>query len=222
MTRKEIETVNKEIPSYLATGEREVIEVENLVVPNVVLTQSLSTVIQDGSIPDIKAGDFYNTMTSEIYGTSFTFIPVFFKRSFIVCQENGTYVTRCDTGIEASKYAIDNGIQNPNIQETHSHYGFVELKNGTLAQVCLKLTRTKLMQSKLLNTLILNTGVPRGGVPFVISSKKVKSKHGFYYGISVAIKAENNGNPIYVNKKVFDSVKWFKKTLEAEVTDPFV
>ena len=107
----------EQVPAYLQTTGRaaqgtEIMDREDYTIPRVALCQS-NTPQRKTSDPNfidgLNEGMFFNTVTSEIYGTSFTSVPLFFFKQrmyFKPMTEGGGIICQ-------SANAIDGGRLNP-------------------------------------------------------------------------------------------------------------
>src|SRR5579872_5747143 len=89
-------TTKSDVPDYLQelVGNQaglDNVEQDDLLVPRLVTTQGQTKELSKKSenhIKDLKVGDFFNSVSSENYGTSITVIPLFFFRNYIKFKKN--------------------------------------------------------------------------------------------------------------------------------------
>lgn len=216
---KSVLKTNNTIPDFLKDSYNENLDSSDLQMPELMLAQPLSEVIQEGTMPTLKVGEFYNPVMSIVYGTKVEFIPAYFEKAFVIWRDIsegggffGTFSTQ-KKALETMKDLPESGLA---IFETHYHYGFV---NDTLDPVRISCSRTKLAPSRNLNTYVLLSKIPRGGIKFYLTSVKANSKHGKYYTFVCQSIKDNDGKPVYVTQSQYEMVKELRTKFEISIND---
>lgn len=158
----------EQLPAYLrdknpgiARGSENVGQ-DDIVIPRLELAQSISPCIDesDGAyIPGIKAGDLFNNVTRQNYGSTVEVIPVYFKKEHIIWKDRkkgGGFVATFDTAeaAEAARAALPDADDHK-VNDTANH--FCLLRNpatGKLEQIVVSLAVSKLKMSRTWNSLI--------------------------------------------------------------------
>lgn len=159
---------HEDVPDYIKTGNArgaENVGTEDLIIPRLEIAQMLSPCIDKqhaGYIEGCQAGDFYNSVTRELYGPKVAVVPVFFKKEYLVWKDRkkgggfrGAHAThdmaqaRLDEQETPDDYAIN---------ETNQQFVLVLREDGTTEQAVVSMSRTKLKVSRNWNSLMRIAG----------------------------------------------------------------
>lgn len=167
-------------------AEAQAMTQSDLQMPFLALTQALTKQRQRGEanyIPGLEEGDFFNTVTNEIYkmGEGVRFIPVKYEFVYNVWRprnlgggflgsfkdrdaaiQRAVEVIMTEGGIpgvvteaDATKFALSRDKDYGNwVKDTANQYGLVETADGTWAPALLSLTSSKLTPGRAWNTTI--------------------------------------------------------------------
>lgn len=170
---------------------KEVLSKDDMSIPFLQILQQLSPQCTKGKAEFIKGAepsDLYNTVTQALYKTRdeddnaieapIRILPIHYKRSFIEWvprSQGGGIVEEYDvaTGLsiitarnEANQDIIQKGspVGKPGNQlnDTHTHFVFVIMPDGTWTPVILTMASTQIKPSKDLNNLVSNVKLPDG------------------------------------------------------------
>lgn len=186
-----------DVPEWMKKGSKgsENVEFTDLILPRLSQVQALSPQIKKSDaafIPGIEQGQLFNSVTGEIYGAEVTFIPVMFKKVWLIFKERkqgGGFFGSFDTEVEAQK-AVEAIEDNKYLEviESHEHIGVVLNSKGEREQVVFSCTKSKISVSRKLNTLVTMAGVDRFAKAYQITSVDASNAQGEDY-FNVGIKA---------------------------------
>jgi hypothetical protein len=131
----------------------------DLALPFIALLQQLSPQVQRGNDrynPDAEAGDFYNTVTGELWSgeDGMRVIPCFYEKVYNVWtkrDEGGGFGGTFKDRLEAEEM---HDPQTQDVMDTANHYLLVELEDRTWGEAVLSCTSTKLTPSRRWNTMM--------------------------------------------------------------------
>jgi len=202
--KAELEVISPE-EQALIDEAKGTIDTENLVLPAVKLTQSLTKEVEAG---DVDAGHFINSLTGEDYGDSVDFVigPMFKGRFYSDRETNQTYVAQGDIApdnwpeeyagkafveiadAEEQWKAASNAKEHPwgsgpPISSTHNFVGYV-VKDGAIAEddlpARLSLMRSSTPAAKKLETLIVSGRAQWDRVYTLRAKRDVKNERPYY------------------------------------------
>ncbi|WVR18107.1 hypothetical protein JXVLWARM_CDS_0056 [Burkholderia phage Bm1] len=179
-----------EAPDYVQKGNRgsENVEASDLILPRLGQIQALSPQIKKSDaayIEGAEQGQMFNNLTNEVYGTSVTFIPVLFRKEWVIFKDRkagGGFFGAHPT----EKEALDAIAALPDADkleaiESHNHIGYVVTESGELQQMVFTCTKSKIKASRKLNSLVTMAGVDRFAKAYTISSFEDKNSAGDDY-----------------------------------------
>lgn len=197
--------------SALAAGIKSKIDRDDMILPQVRLSNALSQAVAEG---DAKAGDFINTLTGENYGKSFSLVIVdYFKGRFFSPEDDDrTYVAIGDVApnnwpdeyagkafadlpdAEEQFKAAANDPENPQqwgdgppIRTTYNYVGFVAAEDASEIPVRLSLQRTSVPTARKINTLIDVARTPWDKVFEVRAVEQSNAKNQKYFAADVKL-----------------------------------
>ena len=204
-----------EMPAHIKKGTglgNEGITADHLQTPRVKQLQSSSNEVDpDHSdyLEGAKIGDFFNTVTNEVYGNKINVVNVYFRDEYVVWKKRekggglfGTFGSQADA-MDALN-AEGNNLEDYDITQTHSHTLIrIDEKTGELdtTPFIFDCASSKLRVSREWNTQIMRLGGDRFASVWTMSSARTENRTGkAFYNISV----ENQG---WVNKDHYDFAK---------------
>lgn len=172
----------------------EAVGVEDLVIPRLEIVQALSPCLKRSDpayIDGIEQGHFYNTVTRENYGPVVYFVPVVFRKEFLVWRDRklgggfrGAYQTFNEANLRIAEEekpsewaALDTGQQ----------FGLV-VKNtaGRCDEIVLSMSKSKLKVSKRFNSAIKLIGGDRFSRVYKITGvPETNDKNQEYWNLSI-------------------------------------
>lgn len=163
----------------------------DMVLPRINVLQALSPQINkrdSGYIDGAEQGIIFNTVTNELYGESVTFVPVKFKKEFVVWKlrtAGGGFCGAYDSMGEA--VAAVGAMQNPadyEAVESHQHFVMLLTATGT-EEAVFSMTKSMLKTSRSLNTLVQIAGVSRFAKAYKAVAVEVSGDKGVYWSLKV-------------------------------------
>jgi hypothetical protein len=226
MTKKEtavatvVEGVSDQMPEWLQKGNAgsEDVSAKDMILPRVDVLQALSPQIKKSDaayIPGAEQGQIFNTVTGELYGSSVTFIPVMFRKEWVLWKlrkAGGGFIGAYHNEQEANT-ALGT-MQNPvdfEVVESHQHFVLLLTSHGP-EEAVFSMTKSKLKVSRALNTLIQIAGVDRFAKAYRIDAVEESSDKGEYWGL----KAHPAG---FVTKELYERGKGLYDLIKAGAAD---
>jgi hypothetical protein len=149
---------------------------DDLAIPFIVILQSNSPQCKKGpeKIPGAEEGDFYNTVTREVFKAEIKIVPCAYQKAYVEWvprNQGGGFVRQHqDESIlnQTTRIEDDNGrrdvLPNGNIVVTTAyHYCLLVKEDGDIERVVLSFTSTQLKKSRRWNTQMLNRKIEVNG-----------------------------------------------------------
>lgn len=212
--------ISDDRPDWLKKGSAgsEDVGVKDMILPRVDLLQALSPQIKktDPSyIPGAEQGVLYNTVTGELYGPSVNFVPVMFRKEFILWKKRaagGGFFGAFPTEAEAN--AAHCAVADPSVHEVvecHQHF-IILLTDTGYRQAVFSMTKSKLKASRTLNTMVQMAEVDRFARAYRASAIEAKSDKGEFWNIRIL--------PIgYVSQELYEKGKELYGLIKAGLAD---
>ncbi len=220
----------EEAPDYIKRdGARgsENVTTEDLVIPRLEIAQALSPCVDkeeaayiDGATP----GMLYNSVTRQLYGDSVPFIPVLFKKEYLLWRDRKKGGGFAGAHIDAKAAALAAQEQeNPEeweALETAQHFGLIPMPNGKLEEVCISMAKTKLKVSRNFNSLIRINGGDRFSRCYMVSAVSELNNEGKkYHNFNVKNFGWAKQNIYMAAEEMFESVTSGDRIIEADRSD---
>ena len=221
-----VQGVQEDRPDWLKKGSAgsEDVGVKDMILPRIDVLQALSPQIKKSDpayIQGAEQGILYNTVTGELYGSSVEFVPVMFRKEFILWKmrkAGGGFFGAFKTEAEAN--AAHCAVTDPSsyeVVESHQHFVILLTSTGH-RQAVFSMTKSKLKASRTLNTMVQMAEVDRFARAYRASTIEAKSEKGEFWNIRIS--------PIgYVSQELYkmggDLYKLIKEGL-ADVDRDFV
>lgn len=176
----------------------------DIILPRIDVIQALSPQLKKSEavyIEDAEQGDIFNTVSGQLYGNEITFIPVVFKREYIIWQDRklgGGFRGAFNTEDEAEQERqMQENPDTLEIVETHVHFILICHDDGRLEEAVLSLSKSKRKVSRKLNSLVQMVPGDRFGRAYKLSAVEVSGPKGDYWSFEVA-------NLGYVSKDAYE------------------
>lgn len=211
-------------PDYIdeesARGNDEV-TMEDIALPRIDVLQALSPQIKKtdpAHIEGSEQGVLYNTITEELYGPSILFIPVYFRKEWIIWKDRkkgGGYFGSFPTEYAAER--ARRGLDNPDdydANETHNHFILAvhpqqEAPGFLVEEAVLSMARSKLSASRTLNSMIkLRKGDRFSSIAQLSAIEKTNAQGQGYWSFKSSMKG-------YVSQALFDIAEQMYEAIKA-------
>lgn len=187
----QISGVQESMPDWLKKGNAgsEDVTAKDMVLPRVDVIQALSPQIKKSDpafIPGAEQGKLFNTVTGEIYGDSVTFIPVMFRKEYVVWKlrkAGGGFCGAFKSEAEANEAVVS--MVNPadyEAVESHQHFAILLTEHGP-EEAVFSMTKSKLKVSRALNTLVQIAGVDRFAKAYRLDAVEATSDKGDFWSL---------------------------------------
>lgn len=203
MTKAVAKTSNEiiEVPDYIKNANRgnENVSVQDIEIPRLELVQSLSPIRSQKSAtynPDAKEGQFYNTVTGELYDGDVLVCPVIYIPQFLLWKDRklgggfrGSFPTPMEAARHRTEVANEENFPETSftISETHINYCVMQAPNGDISEIVLSMARSKLKVSKKWNAMIKMAGGDRFSRVYRIKSILETNSNGQdYHNIQIS------------------------------------
>lgn len=156
------------VPSFINEEDNrgdENVTNDDILIPRLELAQALSDCVKKKNpayIEGVEVGDFYNSLTRQVYGEEAFFVPVLFEKVYAVWidrESGGGFRGQYPTPEEAQAVA-DAEEKAAEVVDTGMHYGLV-VNGDSVEQVTIPMSRSKMKASRNLNSLCRMTPGPR-------------------------------------------------------------
>lgn len=215
------------LQQYGAVGN-ESVGVEDIVIPRLGLIQSLSPEVDDSDpkyIEGAKPGDFFNSLTREVYASPVSVVFVDRKKEYTVFKKRsagGGFRGSFNSEAEA-KIAIQTGddpVDQMEIIETATNFGLI-LNGDTgrwkvVSEIVIPMTSTKLKVDRQINSMIRLRGAARFASVFFLESTKEKNDKGTFYNIKATIGPWVSPNIAAAAKQMYDAIHSGDRRVDSE------
>lgn len=187
--------VSQERPAYLDPDSRrgsEDVGIDDITLPRIEVLQALSPQIKKSDpkyIEGAEQGIIFNTVSGELYGDAIVFIPIVFRKEWIVWQTRdagGGFVSSHSSEEEAM--AAYDSLDKPEDHEVNLHavnFVYILRDNGALEEAVFSWSRSKLKVSRKLNALVQMNPGDRFSKAYRLKAIEEKGKKGEYYSYDI-------------------------------------
>lgn len=164
----------------------------DIILPRVDVLQALSPQLKKSEavyIPGAEQGLIFNTVSSELYGKQIVFVPVVFKREFVIWQDRragggfrGAFPTQEQAEQELEMLENPDGHE---IVETHVHFALILHPDGHTEEAVLSMSKSKRKVSRKLNSLIQMVPGDRFSRAYKLTAVEVNGPKGDYWSFEV-------------------------------------
>lgn len=202
------------LQQYGAVGN-ESVGVEDIVIPRLGLIQQLSPEVDDSDpkfIEGAKPGDFFNSLTRELYQSPVSVVFVDRKKEFTVFKKRsagggfrGSFLSEAEA--KATIAAGDEPADQMEIVETATNFGLILDEVGHVrSEIVIPMTSTKLKVDRQINSMIRLRGAARFASVFYLESTKEKNDKGTFYNIKATIGPWVSQNIAEAGKRMYDAI----------------
>lgn len=205
MSKKKTELTKNDESTELVLNERpdwvdedsnrgsEDVTANDIILPRIDVLQALSPQIKRKDplyIEGAEQGMIFNTISGELYGSEIRFIPVSFKREYIVWQDRnlgGGFRGSFHTEAEAERERRN--LENPDsheVVETHVHFVLLLRDDGKVEEAILSMAKSKRKVSRKLNSLVQMFPGDRFARVYKLSAIEVDGQKGEFWNFEVA------------------------------------
>lgn len=141
-TKGSLAVVPEHLKAYVGVKDAEnTISTEDILIPRLAVAQDgMSPQLKKASelfIPELKAGDLFNTVTNEIFGAEAVVIPLFFRKNYIKFAGKGVlkvvamYATAADVPEGGLDWQVDaDGKRFQEVTEFKERMSLIQTKSG--------------------------------------------------------------------------------------------
>lgn len=184
-------------PDYLpedSTKGQENVSVDDLTIPRLGLVQDLSPQRKPNKPEYIEGADsgmLFNNVSTELYGKSINFVPVYFRKEWCIwkLQSAGGGFFGAHTSEALAQEAFgDAGYDDEyEIVDMAQHFGMVLHADRRPEEIVISMSKSKMKVNRQLNTLVKMAGGDRFSRVYKISAVEDQNKEGQdYYNFGVA------------------------------------
>jgi len=165
----------------------------DITLPRIDVLQALSPQIKRSNanyIEGAEQGQIFNTISGQLYGSEIRFVPVVFKREYIVWQDRdlgGGFRGAFATEQEAEQERRN--LENPDsheVVETHVHFILILHNDGRIEEAVLSMSKSKRKISRKLNSLVQMFPGDRFARVYKLLAVEVDGQKGEYWNFDVA------------------------------------
>ena len=155
---------------------------DDLTIPRLDVIQDLSPQHKKNKpefIEGAEPGLLFNTVTKVLYGSSVKFIPVYFRKEWVIWKDikaGGGF-----RGAHASQQEAVNALTELDdadqceIQDTAQHFGLIVHADGRTEDIVLSMSKSKMKPSRQLNSMVKIRGGDRFGSLYEISAVEAQN-----------------------------------------------
>jgi len=194
-------------PDWMKEGTgrgSEGVTADDVTIPRIDVLQDLSPQIKSAKpeyIEGAVAGTLFNTVTDELYGENVIFVPVFFRKEYVIWKDRkkgggfrGSFPTM-EAAVAEMQELED--AQDCEILDTAQHFGIIVHEDGTLEEVVASMAKSKMKISRKLNSMAKLAGGDRFSRAYQLSAVADQNANNEdYYNLGI----KQLG---YVTKEVF-------------------
>lgn len=215
-----ISNISNDRPDWLTKGNAgsEDVSTRDMILPRVDVLQALSPQIKKSDpkyIEGAEQGQFFNTVTGQLYGDEVTFVPILFRKEYVLWRlrkAGGGFVGAFKTLEEAEQ--ARSALQNPDDHESvesHQHFALLKTEAGW-EEAVFSMTKSKLKVSRALNTLVQIAGVDRFAKAYRLNAVEA-DKNGESYWSYMA-------HPVgFVDKELYERGKGLYELIKSGAAD---
>jgi len=190
----------EQLPDYLKQGPgrgSEEVKMSDMVLPRLELVQAQSPIKDVEGNEEVRDGQLFNSVTSEVYGDLVYFVPVYYRTEYLIWKDqdsgggfHGSFPTE-DAARAKFKQLIEDdpslagkskdGKEILEVVDTPVHYGLRITPEGTIEQIVISMPKSKAKVSRKWNAMIQIAGGDRFGRVYKISSFTDENKQGKKY-----------------------------------------
>lgn len=209
--------------SYRGSEE---VTVNDIILPRIDVLQALSPQLkrsESSYIEGADQGEIFNTVSNEVYGSSITFVPVTFKREFIVWQDRklgggfrGAFATEAEA--EQERRMLENP-DNHEVVETHVHFILLVHEDGRVEEAVLSMSKSKRRVSRKLNSLVQMIPGDRFGRMYKLMAVEVSGPKGDYWSFDVSSVGFAPKHLWERGQEAYDAIKRGERGIDRNVSE---
>lgn len=218
------------MPDFMKNSNRgnEDVTVDDLSIPRLDVLQSLSPQrkkTDPAYIEGAEEGILFNSVTQALYGTEVAFVPVFFRKEYVVWKDRdsgGGFCGAFPSQAEAQAEANSLGSDVHQVVDTAQHFGLIVHSPSNFEEVVISMAKSKMKTSRQLNTLCKMAGGDRFSSMYKIKAVEVNGDKGDYYSMSVKGMGYVTEEIYRVGEALYNAVSGGERDVnyvEAEVED---
>ena len=207
-----------QVPDFLqqyGSAGNESVGVSDIVIPRLGLVQSLSPEIDDSDpkyIEGAKAGDFFNSLTREVYPAPVPVVFVDRKKEYVLFKKRsagggfrGSFATEADAKLAIA--ASGEPADQMEIVETATNFGLIlDESNNVRSEIVIPMTSTKLKVDRQINSMLRLRGAARFSSIFYLESTKEKNDKGTFYNYKATIGPWVSQDLALAAKRMYDAI----------------
>jgi hypothetical protein len=161
---------------------------DDLTIPRLDVIQDLSPQHKKTKpeyIEGAEPGILFNTVTGTLYGSSVHFIPVYFRKEWVIWKDinsgggfRGAHATQQEAVNALSE--LDDADQ-CDIQDTGQHFGLIVKSDGSVEDICISMSKSKMKASRQLNSMVKIRGGDRFGSMYEFKAIEAQNAAGQDY-----------------------------------------
>ena len=197
---KEMETqygFSDDRPDFLPADSvkgQENITADDLIIPRLGLVQDLSPQRKANKPEYIEGADsgmLFNNVTSELYGSTINFVPVYFRKEWCIWKlqsaGGGFFGAHTSEALAMEAFQDADYDDEYEIVDMAQHFGMVLHENRRPEEIVISMSKSKMKVNRQLNTLVKMAGGDRFSRVYKISAVEDQNKEGQdYYNFGVA------------------------------------
>lgn len=210
-------------PDYITNSERgsEEVNLDDIVLPRIDVLQALSPQIKRNDpkyIEGAEQGMVFNTVTEQIYGSEILFVPVYFKKEWLVWKkrsEGGGFRGAYPSKSDAEMFIRDqDDASSLEAMDTAQHFVIVVHEDGSTEQAVVSMSRSKMKVSRQLNSMIRMAGGDRFSRAYKLKSVEDSSDKGDFWNFKVSQLGYVSEELFQQAEQMYDAVKSGERSVD--------
>lgn len=217
--------VSTDRPDYLGEGTRgsEDVGFDDVTIPRLGLVQDLSPQHKKNKpeyIEGAEPGLLFNTVTNELYGSSVMFIPVYFRKEWVVWKDiksGGGFRGSHDSKQEAVNALMElEDAEQCEIVDTGQQFGLIVI-GDRVDEIVMSMSKSQMKPSRQLNSMIKIRGGDRFGSAYEIKAIEAQNAAGQdYWNYSVKVLGYVSEEIYKKGESLYDQVKLGQKDVDRD------
>ena len=205
VAKKAAQAITEARPDWMGDEERgsEGVGMDDVTIPRLDVLQDLSPQIKKNKpeyIEDAEPGMLWNTVTNELYGNKVQFVPVFYRKEFVIWKDinaGGGFRGAHETKQEAVNALMElEDAENCDIVDTGQQFGLI-VDGDSVQEVVMSMSKSKNKVNRQLNSMIKIRGGDRFSTAYEVRAVEDQNAAGQDYW-NMAVKPLG-----YVNQDIF-------------------
>lgn len=227
--------ISQERPDFMnneSNRGQEGVGIDDLTIPRLGLIQDLSPQRKKTDaayIEGAEEGMLFNTVTNVLYGTSIMFVPVYYRKEWVIWKAQsegggycGAYPTEHEAKVEWESQGYEGQVNKKGepiyeVNDTGQQFGLVVHEDGTTEDIVISFSKSKRKIDRQLNTMVKMAGGDRFSRVYKISAVSDQNSAGQdFYNYGVSMMGFVNEETYRKGEKLYDAISSGQRDIKRE------